>query len=96
MDLKKWSFFGSFDISIRVEKTIKIKKIRITADNLSFLNENIFFLKTIIPAIAISRIWIFSTAFHIKKVTGKNKNNIFSVLEFIKEAFLMFMIFKFV
>jgi hypothetical protein len=50
----------------------------------------------IIPVTPISRILIFSTAFPIKKATGKNKNNIFSVLKFIKEAFLMFMIFKFV
>ncbi len=35
----------------------------------------------------ISRILIFSAAFPIEKVTGKNKNNIFSVLEFIKEVF---------
>jgi hypothetical protein len=60
------------------------------------LNENIFFLKTIIPVIQISRILIFSTAFPIRKATGKNKNNIFSVLEFIKEAFLIFIIFKLV
>jgi hypothetical protein len=60
------------------------------------LNENIFFLKTIIPVMQISRILVFSAAFPIKKVAGKNKNNIFSVLEFIKEAFLMLMIFKFV
>jgi hypothetical protein len=60
------------------------------------LNENIFFLKTIIPIISISRILVFNTTFPIRKAKGKNKNNIFSVLEFIKEAFLMFMIFKFV
>jgi hypothetical protein len=50
----------------------------------------------IIPVIQISRTLIFIAAFPIKKVAGKNKNNIFSVLEFIKEAFLMFIIFKFV
>jgi hypothetical protein len=65
--------------------------MRITADNLSFLNENIFFLKTIIPVIQISRMLIFSAAFPIRKAAGKNKNNIFNVLEFIKEVFLMFM-----
>jgi len=70
--------------------------MRIKIENISFLNENIFFLKTIIPVMQISRILIFITAFPIKKVAGKNKNNIFSVLEFIKEGFLMFMIFKFV
>jgi hypothetical protein len=50
----------------------------------------------IIPIIQISRTLIFSTAFPVKKVIGRNKNNIFNVLEFIKEAFLMFIIFKFV